>query len=379
MNKELKNAYDLCELLRCALTGAVPGWREMDLQAVHDLAKMQTLTAISCMALEPVMDSVEPALAQIWKGERDKAVRKTMLLTAERQQILSRLDDMGCWYLPLKGSILAQLYPRIGMRQMADNDILFDPAYRRQVKELFLARGYECEKYGKSNHDVYQKAPVYNYEMHVALFNAAATAAIEAYYKDVASRLQPDGSMGKKFSDEDFYIYFLAHGYKHFSSTGNGLRFLLDAHVYLQGRTLDMDYVTAELQKLELADFEKRIRSMAEKLFVTGEALTPAEEEAFFFCVSSNTYGTQENRIGNDLRRLQPEGEIKGKTKVKYILRRLWPDQRWFLTYAPFFAKWRILKPFFLIWRFFRGIFLRGEYIAAEMRTVSEPDPKEHP
>lgn len=49
------------------------------------------------------------------------------------------------------------MYPVFGMRQMADNDILFDSTYREKVRDIFLDSGYEIEAYNKGNHDVYQK------------------------------------------------------------------------------------------------------------------------------------------------------------------------------------------------------------------------------
>ena len=44
------------------------------------------------------------------------------------------------------------------------------------------------------------------------------------YYQDVKSHLILDeGSRyGYHFSDEDFYLYMLAHEYKHFSGSGTG-------------------------------------------------------------------------------------------------------------------------------------------------------------
>ncbi len=369
-NTALKNAFDLCALVRCALEGERPKWEEMDLQAVHKLAQRQTLTAISYMALEGT--PAEKAVDSAWKQERDMAVRKNLLLTAERQQILKELDGMGCWYLPLKGSILADMYPRLGMRQMADNDILFDATYRKEVKALFLRRGYTVEAYGKGNHDVYQKAPVYNYEMHVSLFGISVSEVIEKYYREIENRLLPENGMGRKLSDEDFYLYFLAHSNKHYSGSGNGLRFLMDCAVYLQKKTLDWAYVSAELQKLELTEFEALARSTAQKLFVTGQRLEEAEMEMFSFCVGSGTYGTQKKRIDNALRQIQPEGKIGCAARWKYLLRWIWPEQRWFQAYAPFFAKWRILKPFFVIWRCIRAAFLRRKFIAEEIRLISE-------
>lgn len=67
--------------------------------------------------------------------------------------------------MPLKGSILKDWYPKFGMREMADNDILFDASKRKEVKAIFQGRGYTVKEYDKSNHDAYEKPPIYNFEI----------------------------------------------------------------------------------------------------------------------------------------------------------------------------------------------------------------------
>lgn len=60
-------------------------------------------------------------------------------------------------YLPLKGIIMKDYYPSVVMRQMSDNDILFDAdAWERMEKHMIL-EGYKAEYVGKGNHDVYHK------------------------------------------------------------------------------------------------------------------------------------------------------------------------------------------------------------------------------
>lgn len=47
--------------------------------------------------------------------------------------------------MPLKGVILKELYPKIGMRQMSDNDILFDETYRKDVVRFMKNKGYDYD------------------------------------------------------------------------------------------------------------------------------------------------------------------------------------------------------------------------------------------
>ena len=40
--------------------------------------------------------------------------------------------------MPLKGSVIKDLYPRMGMRQMSDNDILFDAERTKDVRTIII-------------------------------------------------------------------------------------------------------------------------------------------------------------------------------------------------------------------------------------------------
>ncbi len=371
-NTALKNAYDLCELIRCALNFEEPNVDGMDLKAIHSLAKFHSLSAISYMAIEgtEAEKSADSETVSAWKQEKEMAVRKNLLASAERKQIYAELEKMGCWYMPLKGSVLANIYPKVGMRQMADTDVLFDKNYRKDVKSLFLQRGYKNKVYGKTYDDVYQKNFYSNFEMHVDLFGISSPDNWREYYSDTEKRLLVKNGMEREFSKEDFYIYFLAHGSKHFSASGNGIRFLVDCYVYLKNTELNWNYVKTELEKLELLELETLANSLSHKLFETGEALTKEEETAFAFCAGSGTYGTVKIRVSKELEKIESDGTNGKSAKVKYIIRRIFPNQLWFEQNAPFFAKHKLLKPFFIIYRFFRALFVRSKMFFGEVKML---------
>lgn len=60
-------------------------------------------------------------------------------------------------YLPLKGIIMKDYYPSVGMRQMSDNDILFDADAWERMEKHMISEGYKAEYVGKGNHDAYHK------------------------------------------------------------------------------------------------------------------------------------------------------------------------------------------------------------------------------
>ena len=110
-------------LTSCALNNVIPDKNKiesMNLENLFEMCQFHSLTCIVCMALE----SVGMELPEYWT--QAKAIRKVLLLDAERRKIFNFMDKNGIWYMPLKGVILKEYYPSIGMRQISDNDILCD-------------------------------------------------------------------------------------------------------------------------------------------------------------------------------------------------------------------------------------------------------------
>ena len=122
--------------------------------------------------------------------------------------------------------------------QMADNDILFDKNFRRQVRDYMKSRGYKVIAYGEGIHDTYQKSPVFNFELHIGLVPGYVKPSWSTYYANIRERLLKDAGndYGYHFSDEDFYIYFIAHAFKHFENSGTGIRNLADIYIFLHSR-----------------------------------------------------------------------------------------------------------------------------------------------
>lgn len=363
-------------LAACELCGKAPTeLGDISAEAAYAFARRSSLDAIAAASLERVGLSTE----EMNVGKM-ASIRKNMLLDNGREALCGRLEAEGIYYMPLKGVILKELYPALGLRQMSDNDILFDPSRRADVRRIMEELGFESEEYGKGCHDVYLKKPVYNYEMHVSLFARTEGEELFCYFKDYVkrARLLEDTSYHYVLSDEDFYIYLKAHEYKHFSFGGTGIRSLLDTYVYLKAKPeLSLDYVERELSKIGIADYEKGTRELALKLFTPEGALSllrgelelsDGERELLSAFLGSGTYGSVGNRINNELSREADRGQ-KG-AKLRYVFRRLFPPMEWYESNAPFFYKYKLLIPFFLLWRLIRGVLLRPVKTVRELTRV---------
>lgn len=365
MSTITRTSEQLLYLMACALQG-VSAREEIladaDLKQLLIMARKHSVASMVCMALEKtaVFANADEAARKQWLEAKNKAVRKNMLLDAERKTILHELEIQGIWYMPLKGSILKDWYPKPGMREMADNDILFDPAGRKQVREIFQNRGYKTVSFGKINHDEYEKPPIYNFEMHISLFHGMYKE-FTKQYENVKERLLPvDGTAYQfAFTPEDFYVFALAHAHKHYSHSGTGVRTLADIYVMERhlGDIMDRDEVEQKLTQLGIAEYEQHSRVLAEKLFsavrpLAEIELTEDEKEMLLYYCDATTYGTVGNSVNNRLHELQEGSEdITLWTKLKYCGVRLFPGRE-FCKYAyPFVYKHPWTMPFFWVWR----------------------------
>ena len=373
MNKPVKG---LIYLLTCAVNSITPDTEKvkaMDLEQLYRLAKAHTLRAAVFIALRSAgAENVN------FQQAYNKAVRKNILLDVERTAILTELERRGIWYMPLKGSILKELYPENGMREMADNDILYNSTKQGEVKTIMLSRGYSAESVGKSHHDVYMKPPVLNFEMHTLLFGA--TSDFYAYYENPKRlmKLNEDSKYGFHFSDEDFYVYMLAHEYKHFSGGGTGLRSLLDCYVFLRnkGDSLDWTYIREQIKQLNIADFEREQRELADKIFssVTFPELSEHEQEMLDYYLTSTTYGTRTRSAENTVKKHYAKSH--SKSKFSFIRARLFPDMEFMKQYYPFFYRHKLLLPVGYVWRWIKGIATNHKKIQAEMKALRQYDNK---
>ena len=360
-----REAERMIALVRCAVNGDIPDAQLLDgadFSLLYREAERHLLTSAVATALESA-----GVPAPDFSPAKSKAIRKSIAMEAEFRQIAAWMEANRFWYMPLKGALLKDLYPQFGMRQMADYDILIDPESADSLRSFMESRGYTVKEFGRGHHDEYEKPPVYNFEMHRELIKPYPHQKIYAYYRNVRERLLPDSEAGYglHFCPEDFYLFMLAHEYKHYSILGTGLRSVLDIYVYLKnfGNSLDMDYIAAELEKLGLTDFERESRSLALALF-GGGALSEAQQEMLERHLFSGTFGSGESRVRYGIE------AMGGGGRLRYLFRRLFIPKEQIRTSYPFFWKHKILIPLLYPYRLVQALILKGPQITAELKAL---------
>ena len=369
MNETQRN---LIYLLSCAANGITPDKEKvqgMDPEKLHRLAVFHSVSGAVCIALQ--MAGVENGQ---FIGSYKKAVRRNVYLDIERAAILADLEQQGIWYMPLKGAVLKDLYPQNGMREMADNDILYDAGKSTQVREIMLSQGYTVKKFGRWHHDVYEKPPVLNMEMHTGFFSEKSSDLLSIYYSDVRRFLRKDDGnrFGYHFSDEDFYVYMTAHEWNHYRKNGTGIRSLMDCFVYckVKGNSLDWEYIEEQCRQLGTADFERERRSLAGKVFSAESlpALNAAETEMLTQYLAAGTYGKIENEL---------DQKLKNQSKAGYLLSGIIPDMEYMKHSVPFVRRYPLLYPAGIVYRWGRIFLHQRKDLIITAKAVIRHDRKQ--
>ena len=307
-------ALDVFYLTSCVLKKKIPDKQRvanMNYEAVLSLAANNMMSTIIAFALESAGIKTQSTAAAITNG-----VRRDYFFDKSWKEISARFEEASIWYLPLKGAVLKNYYPKSGMREFSDYDILFDKSKAEKVNDIMKSLGFDMQRENSGHDIVFYKPPVLNFEMHTHLFGLGHEQIMNDYYEKIHDRLikDIDNRYGYHMSNEDFYIYMIAHEYKHYSSSGTGLRSLLDTYVFESSVEMNRGYVRTELQKLGMADYERLNHSLSQKLF-TGEPLNDEENKMFEYILSSGTFGTFDQFIENKIKECD-------ERKIVYVLSR---------------------------------------------------------
>lgn len=373
----------LLGLMGCALNGLAPS-AELAADAEDELVlRLARRHSVAALAASALMRAGDPAPE--WKAEYDESSLRQALMGVDREAVLAGLEGLGIRYVVLKGVRIAALYPDPVMRQMADNDILFecpDAATRAAVRGLMVGLGFTVKMYETDNEDVYTKEPVSNFEMHASLFPGAARCE-GGYYSDVWARVVPTGpGCACDLTPTDLYVYVVAHMFKHYRLGGCGLRTLSDLYVlnFLHGElqdSIERPAATRELATLGADGFESDMRTLAHLLLsdphhvgASLDALDPNLRGGLGYLVGSGTYGTEQNYIDNELRRMGAD-DVRGSV-ASYVLHRLFPPVSRLLAERPVLDRHRWLIPLFYPYRLVRGAVVNHGRIGREVRHLGE-------
>ena len=344
LNFENKNIADLIELIRCAIKGEKPqSVFQPDIEQLLLLAeKQQVYNLILPVLKENGMLSDEED--GVWKNYYMSELEKTLIVNNEREKVCADLDAKGVRYMFTKGLIIKDYYPRSMMRQMSDNDFLYDETQWEELFAVMKKHGFylDCST---DNGDDFVKEPFCRFEFHRKLFNKKDDFCPD--FNPLENAVPAENGSRLLMTREDNYLYTLGHMYKHYHcKKGCGIRFVCDLYLLKTTDTdMDFDYIESTLESWGIKDFNETVLNLA---FAVFENEKPSEkaQEMLDTIFESGLYGAPEDKDYSK--------EIKAHGgKLGYLFYRLFPPKSFMKDTYIQLEKKPYLLGYFYIYRLF--------------------------
>ena len=344
-----------------------------DVRSVLEMAKKHSLSHLVSDALKRTQNIEDTALLSLLNGNVYSAVIRHQILDDELKRIASVLDRHQIPYIPLKGSVLCEDYPKPWMRNRRDIDILVSAENHQKACDA-LCEELKYTFYRENKNDrVFTTPQKLTVEVHHHLISDEYIPQSMSILDSVWKKSAPVSAESFCFRmDSDMYVYHhIAHMAKHCLSGGCGIRPVLDLWIISRNR----DYMSNELRRwLEESGLLVFAESMDELCKV-------------WFCDKPHTKATlavQEfiavgGEMGNEnfchFRRMKKKGG-----KIGYFLSRIFLPYDEIKEQYPIVEKHRILVPFCQIRRLVSFLFGKKRKVmkseVKKVNTVSQTDNK---
>lgn len=344
-------------LIRCAIEGKSDSLPEgFSLEEAYPFVRDgQVITLVYEGALLCGMERSNPAMKQL----RQDYCRQ--LFKSEKQmQMLSKIytvfDENGIDYMPVKGSVLKEQYPRPELRAMGDADILIKTEQYSKIKPLMEALG--LRETSETDHELVWVSQDLYLELHKRV--------VPAHEKDFYRYFGNGWKLAKRecgnrygLSDEDTMVYLFTHFAKHYRGGGIGCRHVADLWVYRRAHPeLDEAYIVRALEELKLLEFYQNILKMLEVWF--DGAKTDEKSEYLTNVFFKGTYfGTREEHMISGGARNAKRMKNHRLGKLIRIRRGLLPGYLYMSKKYPVLKKCPVLLPVLWVWRLITAVLFR--------------------
>lgn len=348
-NIDFSTAYSLILSIKSAIDSEkceqLPD--DLDLHSLFNWATFHKVESIVYSSLEKNKVVLDNKLNEEWIKKNRIEELKSSSQIYELKVLFDLFEKNSIKSIVLKGSLLKKLYPKSHFRQMGDIDFFYDKEKREECKALLEENEYVCTHYQPDVEIVFQKRPFIDLEMHEKMVYGDNL--LEEYYQNPFLKAKNISGYNNIFEQslEDFYIYLIVHFAKHFYKGGAGLRNILDVYLFLKeyNSQLDREYIDEQLKSLNLADFEKEAKTIANKWFVSGEVNLDNNTENYI--LNSGAFGTTDNVLVNEL------NKRSFSQKFKYIFSRIFVSSKYIKQVYGIDDKKSYLVPIYFLRRLF--------------------------
>lgn len=353
-------------ILRAELTETEPSQNLIDcidaysISKLFVMAKKHDLVHIVSVYLDRVGLLKEDEISKEFRKKAITSVYRIEYMKYAFQQVCEIFNKNKIDYVPLKGSVLRNYYPKEDMRTSCDIDILIKENYVDAAVDALVKSGGFILK-GKSYHDVslYSKTNVH-LELHFNLLENMDN--LDCVLKDAWNYTKQEDGYQHSFTDNFFIYYIFAHMAYHFASGGCGMRSMMDLWVIQNKMGISFKSATDLLKKANIYTFAEKISNLSNICFADGK---PDEytTQLLSYIISGGVFGNIENKV--------KYAKTNNKSTLRYILKRIFVPFDWMKRKYKVLNKHPYLLPIFYVVRVIEALFLNNtEKIACEVKVT---------
>ncbi len=326
----MNEAVTLISLIKAVLNGETLSLPEgCDAGVIYKMADAHDIAGLVCRGM------AEPT--EEFKKAQSREMRKYFVQSAELEVLCGELEKAEIFHMPLKGSVIRDIYPSPDMRTSSDIDILVDKSKIENVKDMMLSQGYDM-----IGIDEYEKKPLLCVEIHLDIdpvqegLPECLKTGYDGYVKVNGTQYRYD------MTDEDQALYQIWHFAKHVLNGGAGIRNIIDIYLFDKKRSPDKEKLERMLAENGLLEFYKRVMKLCLFWFEDGQG---DENTRLFagFVASSGTFGNKENTVAISM--------AEGQSKAGRLIRKVFPTYREMKNHYKVLHKAPVLLPIFYVVR----------------------------
>lgn len=367
----------LVYLCRCAVTNKQPtcGFpTELDFERFFQFCYDHQLVGLAYDMISKIKTGYEDTQTMlIFKDKHNYAVLKDASREYYFGLVCESFADNGIDFAPLKGAVIKNLYPVPYYRQSSDIDILIRRKDTEKAKLIMEELGFETERFGNPDTtDNYKIDKFTCVELHKSL--------IQPRYKqfascnDIPDRLILKGNHEYVMSDEDFYLFMIAHAAKHLQGSAIGIRSMLDIWIYLRKKPeINWDIINIGIKKCALNRFHERIMQIIGYWFENKECSNEIHILADYIA-ESGWNGSVEHRTAYALNNIGAVNDDLDGIRLKNFVKTAFMDKKNMQKRYPILEKHSLLLPLCWLHRGAEVIFKRRDSISSVIHAYDNAD-----
>ncbi len=276
------------------------------------------------------------------------AMYRTEQIAYDYVSICSCLEENGVDFLPLKGSVIRDLYPEKWMRTSCDIDILVKKEDCERTEHLLCDKLSFKRKDGKTLHDFQLLSQTgVLLELHYTLIEDDCLPKTSPFLENVWNKASLcDGFKHKyELSPEVFMLYNTAHMAKHILRGGCGIKSFIDLYILENKLDFNTQKLDELLEKSALLTFHNGAKKLC-RVWFCGEEHDETSIGLEKYVLAGGVYGTASNGAAISAG--------KGESKTKALMNNMFLSYEALCVVYPDLIEKKVLYPFYQIKRWFR-------------------------